>query len=92
MHRGDRGRSRVDRDRVAAGAVDAGERTPAAVAAAARQPIDAEPLARVEYLDLVDPSTFAPVDAPLQPGEWLLVVAVWFGEVRLIDNLALVAR
>ena len=78
--------------RAAAQSVDAGERNPASVVAAARQPIDAEPLARLEYLDLVDPATFATAEAPLQPGEWLLVAAVWFGEVRLIDNLALVAR
>jgi pantoate--beta-alanine ligase len=74
--------------RAAAQAVERGERDPRAVVAVARQAIDAEPRARLEYLDLVDPTTFAPVDPPITPGEWLLVAAVWFGEVRLIDNLA----
>jgi pantoate--beta-alanine ligase len=78
--------------RAAALAVEHGERDPRAVVDLARQAIDAEPLARLEYLDLVDPATFATVEAPLAAGEWLLVAAVWFGEVRLIDNLAVVAR
>ncbi len=72
----------------AAGLVAAGERDPDAVVAAARTHVEAEPLARLEYLALVDPSTFAPVDQPLRRGTWLLVTAVWFGDVRLIDNLA----
>jgi pantoate--beta-alanine ligase len=76
--------------RAAAQAVERGERDPRAVVAVARQAIDVEPRARLEYLDLVDPATFASLDAPLGPGEWLLVTAVWFGEVRLIDNLAVV--
>ena len=41
--------------------------------------LQAEPLARVEYLDLVDPETF------IAPGT-LAVMAVWFGKTRLIDN------
>jgi pantoate--beta-alanine ligase len=78
--------------RAAAQAVERGERDPRAVVAVARQAIDVEPRARLEYLDLVDPATFASLDAPLGPGEWLLVTAVWFGEVRLIDNLAVPVR
>jgi len=41
--------------------------------------LQAEPLARVEYLDLVAPETF------IAPGT-LAVMAVWFGKTRLIDN------
>jgi pantoate--beta-alanine ligase len=41
--------------------------------------LQAEPLARVEYLELVDPDTFTP------PGT-LAVMAVWIGKTRLIDN------
>ena len=78
--------------RAAAQAVELGERDPRAIVDIARALVDAEPRARLEYLELVDPSTFATVEAPLQPGDWLLVAAVWFGEVRLIDNLAVVAR
>ncbi len=72
------------RHSVAAGSRDAGELLRLAAA-----PIDAEPRARLEYLELVDPATFLPVDevGPDRPA--LLVVAAWFGEVRLIDNLPL---
>jgi pantoate--beta-alanine ligase len=46
--------------------------------------IEAEPLARLEYFDVVDPTTLR---APSVPGGGLVAVtAVWFGEVRLIDN------
>ena len=46
--------------------------------------IDAQPLARLEQLEIVDPNTLqslATIDGPA-----LVVTAVWFGEVRLIDN------
>jgi pantoate--beta-alanine ligase len=67
-------------------AVDAGEREPAAAAAAGRAAmagLDVEP----EYLELVDPTTFAPVAA--LDGEVLAVVAATVGGVRLIDNRTL---
>lgn len=52
--------------------------------AAAVEVITAEPMARLEYLEIVDPQTLlAPIAAG---GELLVVTAVWFGEVRLIDN------
>ena len=41
--------------------------------------LQAEPLARIEYLELVDPATF------IAPGT-LAVMAVWIGKTRLIDN------
>lgn len=41
--------------------------------------LGAEPLARIEYLELVDPDTF------IAPGT-LAVMAVWIGKTRLIDN------
>jgi pantoate--beta-alanine ligase len=41
--------------------------------------LQAEPLAKIEYVDLVDPDTFIP------PGS-LAVMAVWIGKTRLIDN------
>jgi len=72
----------------AAALVGTGARQPDAVVAAARRHIDVEPRARLEYLALVDPVTFTPAEQPLQPGDWLIVAAVWFGDVRLIDNLA----
>lgn len=72
----------------AADVVAAGERDPDSVVAAARAHVDTEPRARLEYLALVDPASFTPVDQPLVHGPWLLITAVWFGDVRLIDNLA----
>ena len=41
--------------------------------------VESEPLARVDYAELVDPETFTP------PGT-LAVLAVWIGKTRLIDN------
>jgi pantoate--beta-alanine ligase len=41
--------------------------------------LEAEPLARVDYAELVDPNTFT------SPGT-LAVLAVWIGKTRLIDN------
>ena len=40
---------------------------------------------RVQYLDLVDPGTFQPVE--IVTGDVRIVVAAWLGEVRLIDNV-----
>jgi pantoate--beta-alanine ligase len=44
-----------------------------------REPIEAEPLARLDYAEVVDPSSFA------TPGS-LAVLAVRIGKTRLIDN------
>jgi pantoate--beta-alanine ligase len=49
--------------------------------------IDEDPLARLEYLELVHPDTFDPVDGTLPQHGALAVVAAWLGDVRLIDNL-----
>jgi pantoate--beta-alanine ligase len=49
--------------------------------------IDAEPLARLEYVCIVDPVTLDPLTTVDRPA--VLLAAVWFGDVRLIDNLAL---
>lgn len=68
----------------AAGAYAAGERDAATLADLASAEILAEPLARLEYLTVVDPDTFAPLDRV--DGAGLVVVAAWFGDIRLIDN------
>jgi pantoate--beta-alanine ligase len=64
----------------------AGERRAEVLAAAGRAPIEAEPRARLEYLEVVDPSTLARRD---DATDAVVVVAAWFGEVRLIDNTRL---
>lgn len=49
----------------------------------------AEPLARFEHLEIVHPDTLQPLDGPVERA--VAVTAVWFGDVRLIDNLLLTA-
>ncbi|MBA2497723.1 MAG: pantoate--beta-alanine ligase [Acidimicrobiia bacterium] len=71
-----------------AAAVAAGERDPAAVRAAMHALLVAEPLAEVDYLDVVDAATVAPVD-PLA-GELRLLGACRFGPARLLDNVGVV--
>jgi pantoate--beta-alanine ligase len=66
----------------------AGERDRAALVAAASAAIASEPLARVEYVSLVDPDTLAPVTALDERA--LVALAVWVGSTRLIDNRVLV--
>jgi pantoate--beta-alanine ligase len=66
----------------------AGERDGAALVAAASAAIASEPLARVEYVSLVDPDTLAPVTALDERA--LVALAVWVGSTRLIDNRVLV--
>jgi pantoate--beta-alanine ligase len=53
---------------------------------AARAGIEASPHARIDYLELVDAETLQPVDSLDAPA--VLAAAVSFGEVRLIDHLA----
>jgi len=49
--------------------------------------IAAEPLLTIDYVALVDARTLEPVATA--HGEMLLVVAVFAGTTRLIDNVAL---
>jgi pantoate--beta-alanine ligase len=63
----------------AAQAYRAGERDLDSLRLGILKTIEAEPLARVDYAELVDAQTFTP------PGA-LAVLAVWIGKTRLIDN------
>jgi pantoate--beta-alanine ligase len=65
--------------RLAAEAFASGERRPERLQGILRDRLEAEPLARVEYAEVVDPRTFMP------PGT-LAVLAVRIGSTRLIDN------
>ncbi len=67
------------------GAIDA-----ASLVAATSAVVDGEPLARLEHVALVDPDTLDPVDEVHSTA--LLLIAAWFGEVRLIDNLLISPR
>ena len=65
--------------RLASDAYARGERRPERLRQIVRERLEAEPLAEVEYAELVDPETFA------SPGS-LAVIAVRIGRTRLIDN------
>jgi pantoate--beta-alanine ligase len=66
--------------------IDAGERDPAKVRALMADLIGAEPLAALDYAEVVDARTLQVVD-PLA-GDLRLLAAVRFGKARLIDNVA----
>ena len=66
-------------------AVLAGETDPAAIRALMAARIDAEPLAELDYAEIVDAATFA-VSDPLR-GPLRLLAAARFGKARLIDNV-----
>ena len=63
----------------------AGERDPAFVRSLMAQIIEAEPLARLDYAEVVDADSFRVPD-PLA-GNLRLLAAVRFGRARLIDNV-----
>ncbi len=65
-------------------AATSGKSSAAGVVAEARRVLDQHPAVRVQYLEVVHPQTFEPVDT-VSP-EALIVVAANVGSVRLIDN------
>ena len=67
----------------------AGERRADAVLERVRAVLAAEPLARVDYAELVDADSIEPVDEIQRPA--LLALAVCIGRTRLIDNTVLAA-
>lgn len=66
-------------------AFEAGERNGDALRRLMRDTIAAEPLARLDYVSVAHPTTLA----ELQTVEWgaLFLLAVFFGQTRLIDNM-----
>lgn len=70
--------------------IRAGERSVKKVEAAMTRLTRAEPLARLDYLAVVDPITLDEVRSVR--GRVVLLLAVWIGETRLIDNLIVTAR
>jgi pantoate--beta-alanine ligase len=71
----------------AAELVKKNEPNAAALIAAARSTIEQAPLARIDYVELVDAETLQPLDSLGKKS--LLAVAVFFGKTRLIDNIQL---
>jgi pantoate--beta-alanine ligase len=68
---------------------DDGQRLPEHIAGAAREALGAEDRLNVDYVEVVDPEWFEPLEATSE--RMLLVVAVFAGRTRLIDNLLLAA-
>lgn len=73
--------------RAAEEAVAGGERRGDEVRRRLREVLDSEPLARVEYAEVVDAETFRPVER--LAGRVVLPLAVRVGGTRLIDNFPL---
>ncbi len=65
-----------------------GERNATNLEQIVRDKIETEPLARIDYVAVVDNQTLEPLDS-IGDNEVLIAVAVFFGEVRLIDNTVL---
>jgi len=67
-------------------AVSAGERSVEALRRAGEAVVAGEPLARLEYLGIADPDTLQALDSLHDVTTAVVLIAVWFGEIRLIDN------
>ncbi len=67
--------------------LDAGERTVETLKRLVTTTIKTSPIASIDYVELVDDETFSPT-LSLQSGKsYFLILAVRFGDVRLLDNL-----
>lgn len=64
-----------------------GERNPDTLCALVQDMYSNESLARTEYVAIADAQTLQPISTMTKPA--VLAVAVWFGDVRLIDNVEL---
>ncbi len=73
----------------AAAAIRSGGRDADRLRRLMRDRVSSEPLARLDYAEVVDPVTLAPVASVA--GDVRLVVAVWIGSSRLIDNRGVAA-
>ena len=64
--------------------LEGGERNADIVRTAVREIIEAEPLAQIDYIEVVDLGNMQPVDSLGESG--LVAIAVYIGKTRLIDN------
>jgi pantoate--beta-alanine ligase len=64
---------------------DQGERSSTKLILAAREELAAEPAARLDYFEIVDPNTLDPVENISRDA--LAAVAAFVGTTRLIDNV-----
>jgi pantoate--beta-alanine ligase len=63
-----------------------GERDPKAIETILKRFIESEPLARIDYVAVVDAATFE--EATAATGSFLILMAVFIGKTRLIDNMS----
>ena len=63
---------------------ESGERDAGAIKQAITQEIEKEPMAKIDYVDIVDFETITPIDT--LTGSVLVAIAVYIGKTRLIDN------
>lgn len=67
--------------------VQAGETDASVIKNAITQEIEKEPLAKIDYVDVVDFDTVTPIDKiDTKNGSVLAAIAVYIGKTRLIDN------
>jgi pantoate--beta-alanine ligase len=68
-------------------AANSGKKSAGEIVALTRKAINEAPLARIDYVDLVDAQTLQPVE--MAGPNSVLLLAVFFGNTRLIDNMRL---
>ncbi|MEY2544118.1 MAG: pantoate--beta-alanine ligase [Verrucomicrobiota bacterium] len=68
-------------------ATDSGKKSAKDIVDLTRKIIGEAPLARIDYVDLVDADTLQPIES-VKPNS-LIALAVFFGKTRLIDNIVL---
>lgn len=78
----------IDALREAKIAFKKGERNASSLAQIVRDRIGNEPMARLDYVALIDRDSLKPVEK-IGDDETLIAAAVYFGDVRLIDNVIL---
>jgi len=69
----------------AEGSIRGGSRLTAEIKGEALNLLSRNPAMRIEYLEVVDPAAFQPVETVA--GDVRITAAVWLGDVRLIDNV-----
>lgn len=66
-----------------------GERDSARIISSMRSLIEAEPLARIDYIAITNTESLDPVETILPTDTTLISMAVFIGQTRLIDNIVL---
>jgi len=65
--------------------IEGGEKDPRRIIQTVKQIIHSEPLARIDYVEIVDLENLDPLDKI--EGDAMVALAVFIGKIRLIDNL-----